>query len=431
MAHPSALRRPFHSVLILLCAVSALAAAPASAHGVADGEAAIDARAIDFPDTADHLTLVFDPHTHTVFSDGHVWPTIRVAEAQRDGLDAYAVTEHLEYQPHRVDVPHPDRNRAFEIAVEAASGSDLIVVPGSEITRELPVGHINALFLTDANALVRVPDAAAVASARERMAAADLPPGIEISDTVAHYVAAGDWPAQEALRAAHAQGAFVFLNHVYWTAQRPNGIAELTDFHRAMFDAGLVQGIEVANGDTYSEASFAIALEHDLTIIGTSDVHDLIDWDYPPAAAPAAGGHRPVTLVLAESRDADGLREALLAGRTVAWYRNLLLGRAEHLGPILEAAVSVVSAAYLPDTDVLRVVLRNDSDTRLQLSNRSVLAFTGAADLVELAPHAETILDVTPGRRVDALSLDFEVLNALVAPGTPARLSLAVRIEDA
>ena len=29
-------------------------------------------------------------HTHSVFSDGHVWPRIRVAEAIRDGLDAMA-----------------------------------------------------------------------------------------------------------------------------------------------------------------------------------------------------------------------------------------------------------------------------------------------------------------------------------------------------
>ena len=26
--------------------------------------------------------------THSVFSDGHVWPSIRVSEALRDGLDA-------------------------------------------------------------------------------------------------------------------------------------------------------------------------------------------------------------------------------------------------------------------------------------------------------------------------------------------------------
>ena len=57
-----------------------------------------------------------DLHIHTVFSDGEVWPSIRVKEAQREGLDLIAITDHLEYQPHAEDIPHPDRNRSFRIA---------------------------------------------------------------------------------------------------------------------------------------------------------------------------------------------------------------------------------------------------------------------------------------------------------------------------
>ena len=57
-------------------------------------------RAISFPDTEEYLTISSDLHTHSVFSDGHVWPNIRVAEALKDNLDSIAITEHLEYQPH-------------------------------------------------------------------------------------------------------------------------------------------------------------------------------------------------------------------------------------------------------------------------------------------------------------------------------------------
>merc|ERR1711965_651586 len=65
---------------------------------------------------------------HTVFSDGSVWPNIRVQEANREGLDCISTTEHLEYQPHSKDIPHPDRNRSFELASHAARNSELIVV---------------------------------------------------------------------------------------------------------------------------------------------------------------------------------------------------------------------------------------------------------------------------------------------------------------
>jgi len=53
-------------------------------HGVVPNVPASE-RDIHFPDVKGYQTLVLDLHTHSVFSDGHVWPTIRVAEAERDG----------------------------------------------------------------------------------------------------------------------------------------------------------------------------------------------------------------------------------------------------------------------------------------------------------------------------------------------------------
>ena len=55
-------------------------------------------RKIEFPDVPNYKTLLCDLHMHTVFSDGSVWPNIRVMEANKDGLDVIATTEHLEYQ---------------------------------------------------------------------------------------------------------------------------------------------------------------------------------------------------------------------------------------------------------------------------------------------------------------------------------------------
>ena len=91
-------------------------------------EGKVSERNIVFPDVEGYVTLVTDLHTHSVFSDGHVWPKIRVGEALRDGLDGLAITEHLEYQPHRADILHPDRNRAYQQAREAAMQSDLLVI---------------------------------------------------------------------------------------------------------------------------------------------------------------------------------------------------------------------------------------------------------------------------------------------------------------
>jgi len=54
-------------------------------------------RRLQFPDIPGYKTMKCDLHQHTAFSDGSVWPDIRVMEALMDGLDAISLTEHLEY----------------------------------------------------------------------------------------------------------------------------------------------------------------------------------------------------------------------------------------------------------------------------------------------------------------------------------------------
>lgn len=53
---------------------------------------------IHLPDITGYYTLKGDFHTHTVYSDGKVWPAFRVYEALRDGLDFIALTDHIDYQ---------------------------------------------------------------------------------------------------------------------------------------------------------------------------------------------------------------------------------------------------------------------------------------------------------------------------------------------
>jgi hypothetical protein len=76
-------------------------------------------REIHFPDILGYKTLKCDLHMHTVFSDGLVWPTVRVEEAWREGLDAISITDHIEYQPHKKDIP-TNLNRPYEIALSQA-----------------------------------------------------------------------------------------------------------------------------------------------------------------------------------------------------------------------------------------------------------------------------------------------------------------------
>ncbi len=262
-------------------------------------------RKLFFPDLDNYRTLLTDFHQHTVFSDGNVWPTIRVEEAIRDGLDAISLTEHLEYQPHKKDIPHTDRNRSYVVASRFAENknknieNDLIVINGQEITRSMPPGHINAIFIDNANELLHPED------------------------------------SLRGILEANKQGAFLFWNHPAWPAQRSDGIARLDDLHKYLIKNKLLHGIEVVNELYYSEEALQIALDNNLTIMGTSDIHGLIDWlfnvpndneFFSNNSGFSLPGHRPVTIVFSKNKSKEGIK--IVFPMLVADFMKMMVGLA-------------------------------------------------------------------------------------------------------
>jgi hypothetical protein len=321
---------------------------------------------------------------------------VRTWEAQRDGLAAMAVTEHLEYQPRREDIPHPDRNRSYELAVESAAGlddADLIVISGAEITRRLSPGHVNAVFIQDANPLLTIAD-------REE-------------DNLEN--------ARQALLEAKRQGAFTFWNHPSWGRDFPDGVLVVPEDQKQLFADGLIQGIEVANGHGYSEETFQVALDHDLVILGTSDIHGLIDYDYDLAA----GEHRTVTLVLAREKSAGAIHEALAAGQTAALYMGHVIGREPQVRAVVEGALTLVPGTPRENSQLLPLTIRNDAPVRIILRNVGSKRFADASDVVIVPANSEVRLNLTASPDPAAVALPVEVVNAFIGPGTSLRTELA------
>lgn len=348
----------------------------------------VSSRKIEFPDIDGFKTLICDFHQHTVFSDGSVWPNIRVQEALRDGLDVISLTEHLEYQPHKDDIPHKDRNRAHQIALKEAENHDLIVVRGSEITRSMPPGHSNAIFIKDANKLL-------------------------VDNPV------------DAFKEANNQGAFVFWNHPNWIAQVSDGIAKLTRMHKKLLKNNLLHGIEVVNETTYSDEALQIALDNDLTIMGTSDIHGLVDWLFEIPE----GGHRPVTLVFAKERTEKSIKEALFEKRTVVYFNNILIGREEFLIPIIKASLKVTEAKYIGKSTVLSVTIRNNSDMDYLFQNMSKYTFHNHSDVIMIKAHASTTIKIKTLKKLSSFEITFKVLNGVLAPKTNPNIIFKIEIE--
>ena len=353
------------------------------------GQSKEPSRKIVFPDIPGYKTMICDFHQHSVFSDGLVWPSIRVAEALFDGLDAISITDHIEYLPNSGDIPFPDRNRVFQIAQEAAKDQDMLVISGSEITRDMPPGHANAIFLTDANKLVGL-------------------------DSI------------EVFREAKKQGAFVIWNHPHWYAQNPNGTAVLTKMHKLLIKEGLIRGIEVVNDQSYSDEALKIALDNKLTIMGGSDIHDLIDWHYHVPE----GGHRPVTLVFVAEENEESLKEALQKGRTVVWFDNTLIGKQEFLVPLIQQSLLVkkteVMESYSGKSNVVGVTLENKSEVDYILENQKDYTLYDHADVVTVKANTTTVIQVKTLKALKTFNLRFRVLNALTAPNTHPLVSITV-----
>lgn len=364
-------------------------------------------RKIFFPDIDGYKTLLTDFHQHTVFSDGSVWPTIRVEEAIKDGLDAISLTEHLEYQPYSKDIPNPDRNRAYNIAKSFAENKNksldrkLIVINGQEITRSMPPGHINAIFLNDANKLLHPKD------------------------------------SLKGILAANKQDAFVFWNHPAWPAQRSDGIAKLDEFHKYLIEKKLLHGIEVVNELYYSEEALRLALENDLTVMGTSDIHGLVDWlfkvpDDNESSNGTLPGHRPVTIIFSKDKSEDGIKDALFAGKTAVFYNELLIGKEENLKPLVEKCLVInnindLELGYSEDgkSTIKKVEIKNVSDAPFILKNLNSFTFETNSDIINIMPNSIHSISVkTKGEPLNELK--FEVLNGIIAPKKYLNISLQI-----
>ncbi len=344
-----------------------------------------DTRRIDFPVTAKgEQVLAVDTHTHTIFSDGVVWPSFRLWEAEQDHLAAYAVTDHLEAHPYSPDIVTDDHNRPYAIAVKEAAriSSKVLPIPGVEITRGMPWGHFNALFLKDVNALA-------------------VDPTMSKDPT-------------EVLKAARGQGAVIIWNHPWALPGLDPAMAELMPAEqRGLLKAGLFDAVEIANSAQYSAAAFDMALKYGLAVVGASDVHGAVDADMQIPE----GQHRTTTLVLAKDGSAEAIRAAMLQKRTAALYRQALYGREQELSQIVGAALRMTGKARAQSfltKDMVQVELHNDAFMPLQL-RLSASPLTNSR-MLTVPAHGKVVIQFANVPDMAAFTLEAEVLNAFVDP---------------
>lgn len=246
---------------------------------------------INIPGFDGYLTLKCDFHIHTVFSDGLVWPSVRAKEAWLEGLDAIAITDHIEYRPHK-DWVVGDLNESYKIAKKEGDYFGFIVIQGTEITRSKPLGHMNAIFINDANPM-------------------------NIEDPL------------KAIDIAREQGGYIIWNHPGW----PDNKSTVYPVHEELIKAGKIDAYEAYNYMESYPLTFDWHSEFGLAPMANTDVHETVASNY------GSCGPRPMTLVFAKERSEAGIKEALFAKRTLAFFHGNLVGNKELLEKLVDASL--------------------------------------------------------------------------------------------
>ena len=331
-------------------------------------------RKLFFSNPLDTHIISSDLHIHTVFSDGEVWPSIRIKEARRDSLDLISMTEHLEYLSYKNDLKITDRNRSYNISKALLKKDEpLIIVNGSEITKPMPPGHFNAIFVKDVNPLLN-------------------------SD------------GEKSMIEANKQGAFVFWNHPNWIENRDDGIAKFDEIHQRLLEKKLFHGIEVVNEHTYSEEALALALENNLTIMGTSDIHGLIDWTFDKEKKQ----HRPITFILSKNRTIKSIRDALFNQKTFVWHRDILIGKEENISPVVSENLKITSLGYYKK--IVTIKIQNKSVVPFKLRYLGDYTFHKNSSILEIPARGELLVTIKTKEILTSIKMSFEVLNVITAP---------------
>jgi predicted metal-dependent phosphoesterase TrpH len=274
---------------------------------------------VNLPDLEGFKTLKCDFHMHSVFSDGHVLPETRVVEAWCDGLDAIALTDHVENRKFR-DFVISNLNKSNAMAVQKGKETGILVVEGAEITRKKPLGHINALFVKDAEKL-RVPN------------------------------------ELDAIDEAVSQGAYLVWNHPGW----PNDTSTLYPVHEKLISQKKIRGVEVFNGSEMYPKVLDWCDELGISYFANSDLHSESSLSYRVKLS------RPMTLVFVKDASVEGIKEALFEGKTLAYFENHLAGKENLLKEFVQK--SLVTRVINQEKNVIEIQNLTDIPYEIRFGN--------------------------------------------------------------
>ncbi len=107
-----------------------------------------------------------------------------------------------------------------------------------------------------------------------------------------------------------------------------------------------------------------------------------------------------------------------------------MIGKNEWMAPLIDASLTLDSVGYYKNYELAIIKIRNHSDARFILKNKTEYDFYQHSDLVEIEPHTIKQLAIVSGKKLSSFDLEFEVLNAVIAPSTHPIKKFSIRDVD-
>ena len=342
---------------------------------------------VRIPDILGYKTLKADLHIHTIFSDGRVWPDIRVEEAWRDGLDVIAITDHINYRGAvlKDHLVYKDKNAHYNEAITAAKTMGITLIKAVEYNAPDQLGHYNFLFLEDINAIE-----------------------IDRKNPLITF------------ETAKNQGAFIQWNHPPYKHSDKEDIGDLP---KQLIQKKWLDGIEIVGHVNQFDQAMLWAENYQLAPTASSDIHFLIDTRHEEF-------HRPMTLILAKDNSIEEIKKALVEGRTLGYHQNKIIGKEEYTKAIFNASVKVHQLPCFTYRNRQTFAIENNSDIPYRLTLISSTDSYGLPAHIYLPPH-KTILNKmrVPKGNEDCsaiISGIYEVENLLNLKGEKVQVELVL-----
>jgi hypothetical protein len=164
-------------------------------------------------------------------------------------------------------------------------------------------------------------------------------------------------------------------NHPGW----PDKNSDLSDFQKKFIAQKKIGGIEVFNQAEFYPQTIDHCLQDNLAVLGCSDSHGPINFEYDLTI-----NKRPMTLVFAKEATEAGIKEALFAGRTVAFANHILAGKEEYIQAIYNQSFQVEKIGTVKDRSTYNLSNVTDIPYYLEFSGNTLVLPAGKTTQIKI-----------------------------------------------